>query len=257
MPRCVRQSDEKRGAFTLIELLVVVSLIALLIAILLPVLTRTRELAQRTVCAGRQRQVFLVLTGSAADNHGLYPSPNPDSGDDHLSWVSDTLYNQFVIDLGLVPAKVASVQPDKPLKIFDCPDREDWEFVPPASLGWKPSRRLGFNYMIGRGHPNALPWPNDSKTNPWKQSPQRVSDSGNWVVVTDVVESGTLVPKKISAAHTANGSVAVDSNSTIDPTDIGSEGINIAYNDGSVRWRPQSELSKHPSSNLGSVMGWW
>lgn len=59
----------KRKGFTLIELLVVVAIIALLISILLPSLSRARELAKRAVCSSNLRGIGQSQHIYANDNY--------------------------------------------------------------------------------------------------------------------------------------------------------------------------------------------
>jgi len=60
-----------KAAFTLIELLVVISVIALLLAILMPSLAKSKELTRRVVCASHLHQFVLAMTCYANDydNH--------------------------------------------------------------------------------------------------------------------------------------------------------------------------------------------
>ncbi|MEM6503871.1 MAG: prepilin-type N-terminal cleavage/methylation domain-containing protein [Planctomycetota bacterium] len=61
-------------AFTLIELLVVISIIALLVAILLPTLTAARRVAQDTSCLVNLRQLGVSLAAYQVDEDGKFPS---------------------------------------------------------------------------------------------------------------------------------------------------------------------------------------
>ena len=60
-------------AFTLIELLVVIAIIALLVSILLPSLSRAKELAKRSVCSSGLRNIGTAMVMYAEDNEEKYP----------------------------------------------------------------------------------------------------------------------------------------------------------------------------------------
>ena len=70
----------KSTAFTLIELLVVISIIALLIALLLPALRQARTAANRMNCASNQRQLAVGIHAYANDENGELPTRSNISG---------------------------------------------------------------------------------------------------------------------------------------------------------------------------------
>jgi prepilin-type N-terminal cleavage/methylation domain-containing protein len=65
--------DRPATGFTLIELLVVVAIIALLLTILLPALSRAREQSRRAVCLSNLHQIGNACSLYAAENRRYFP----------------------------------------------------------------------------------------------------------------------------------------------------------------------------------------
>ena len=83
--------SRQKKAFTLIELLVVVSIIALLVSILLPSLSKARESARRAVCSSNLRQIFISLSLYATEHNSVYPHENmmTSAGYYHIAYGND------------------------------------------------------------------------------------------------------------------------------------------------------------------------
>jgi len=62
----------KKG-FTLVELLVVISIIAILLAVLIPSMNRAKEAAKRVICSNGKKQIALGIAAYAADYDGFMP----------------------------------------------------------------------------------------------------------------------------------------------------------------------------------------
>lgn len=69
----IRKTDEVEKGFTLIELLVVISIIALLLSVLMPALSKVKEAGRKTVCAAHMRDINLSLRVYADKENGNLP----------------------------------------------------------------------------------------------------------------------------------------------------------------------------------------
>ncbi len=95
----------KKYAFTLIELLVVIAIIALLLAIIIPSLSRAKTLARRLVSSSNMRQIGIGMGMYADDNKGFFPETMHTSVDHKESWIYTlNSYLSDIDDIRICPA---------------------------------------------------------------------------------------------------------------------------------------------------------
>jgi prepilin-type N-terminal cleavage/methylation domain-containing protein len=93
---CKSARTARRG-FTLVEVLVVVGIIATLIAILLPALSRARMQARRTQDLSNIKQMAVAAINYAAMAHGAYPiGTKGDGGQEDLAWTNNTTADYLI-----------------------------------------------------------------------------------------------------------------------------------------------------------------
>jgi len=107
----------KVKGFTLIELLMVISIIALLLAILLPTTQRVRRQSKAVACQSNLRQWGIVFGMYAGDNNGRFPDHFPRGAGAYIWPEHARNYYADCNDLLLCPmATRRRIRPDDPLR---------------------------------------------------------------------------------------------------------------------------------------------
>jgi general secretion pathway protein G len=86
----MKQIPRNRWAFTLVELLVIIAVIAILAALVLPALTRTKALANAATCVSNLKQWGVATMIYAGDNEDfLPPDGRPNGTSTNSGWYID------------------------------------------------------------------------------------------------------------------------------------------------------------------------
>ncbi len=115
-----RFSPVRRAGFTLIEVLVSISILALLVAILLPAVQFAREAARRTACRSNLHQIGLALHGYHSD-HRAFPQGTSlfSAHDQMLPYIGETVRYQKMVAQG--DWKFVFWAELEPVPLYKCP----------------------------------------------------------------------------------------------------------------------------------------
>ncbi|MCD4831147.1 MAG: type II secretion system GspH family protein [Anaerohalosphaeraceae bacterium] len=240
-------------AFTLVELLVVISIIAMLLAILMPSLQKAREQAKRVICGNRLHQCSIALIAYAGDHGDLLPPHDNPPGLDGSPGLSPSDWNQkhpFIVPYmsKSTSGGYVSLFYDSYIKnhvALFCPNDKNTP-AQPGNFDFS----LGFMYFGGFTG-QAVPDPTGKNHGQWKdrkeeaRMPKRVTGKGASPLMADK-----------SCNWSTNG---VDYEWRWNHTSKRREGGNMLHLRGDVEWQRLDEdaTSRDHKYNGGNSLYYW
>jgi len=238
------------SGFTLVELLVVIAVIAILAALLLPVLGKAKQRSKRTVCLNNLRQMTLADTIYCNDN-GQWPAPS-----DYIpSCISVPRLTQMAQTIGMtVPPGPASAWPPRALqpKWFNCPLAVVSGYAEGVTLGG--GLYTGYVYVGGIERSPMIAMGFATLVNPGQAADYKNTHRG--VLWADVLDEYILNdPRRFEYFHPIKQIKYPDFRFEADDL----EGINRAWSDGSVGWTSGKRLdlsgASSPDLRIKHILG--
>lgn len=243
-----RSGADSFGAagFTLIELLVVISVVALLLALLMPALSESRESAKQISCASNLRQIGIALFGYSEASKGYLP-PSKSAPAGQTYW-PDYLYNYMEIDWNYTFNAATWPKPAGRPHVLVCPN---WRVKPDLQASYDATNLTGrivrFTYGVTynsqtNGTPN-----NGGYVTKNRSSPSAANGTGRyvpWLLSPIDPQAAFVTESALEQYGNATQLRNVDSYGNLGPTvgvfstwgyNYHSKGFNSLFSGGNVR----------------------
>ena len=267
--RIIRPFRKCVHGFTLIELLVVISIIALLIALLLPALARAKILALQIQCASNLRQLGLGLGEYSNVYLGQYPPYNNDWPFGTIQQMNPANNSYYPSGFGLLFITGIIKNPAS----FYCPQggffstENVGSYLGTYAPSWNPQQNgnyspdqpgnlipwfavyTGYEYWFGRKQVDpSTGATQEAVTNPWTSAVSTVSlvDPARAFTQSTHGNPNTIIGSDLTVSYDGLWSANVW-NAPFRPFsnhmgENGCDGSNILLDDGSVSWKTPAHL---------------